>query len=86
MRFSEIFVISLLTVGINCLASSKCEPEAAFCPENNQQGISYIRFVKSSQNKLIILLVNLLLSASVLQPEVLIIIIKMWLWSNNEQH
>ena len=54
MRFCEIFVILVLTVGINCQESSKCKPEAAFCPENNEQGISYIRFVKNSQNKLTI--------------------------------
>jgi hypothetical protein len=46
MRFSEICVILLLFTGtIKCQEISKCQPEAVFRPESDEEGISYIRLV-----------------------------------------
>ncbi len=57
MRFSSEICVTLLlfTATIKCQEISKCQPEAVFRPESNEEGISYIRLViKKLQNLIII--------------------------------
>ena len=56
MRFSSEICVTLLlfTATIKCQESSKCQPEAVFRPESNEEGISYIRSVIQKLQYLII--------------------------------